>query len=280
MPELPEAETIRCQLEGEIVGAKVRGVSVRIARAAREHQSVGELARLVEGRRVERVGRRGKALLLYLDGKKPSTLIIRLGMTGVLRVVPAREPLDKHTAAVLALADGRHLRFVDQRQFGSLTARPGHDVDQLPEFRAYGPEPLSEEFTPQYLEQALARRSADLETVLMNQNVVSGIGKIYADEICFRAGLRPKRAANRLTRPMRLRLWHAIREVLASAIECRGSSARDETYTDVYGMPGSFQERLQVYQRAGEPCPLCGTGIRRAKMPGGRGMHWCPNCQK
>lgn len=280
MPELPEAETIRCQLEREVVGATVRRAEVYVPRAVREHASPAELSRLVEGRRVARVGRRGKALLLYLDGERPSTLIIRLGMTGLVRVVAGQEPLEKHAAVVLSLTDGRQMRFVDQRQFGSATARPGHGVENLPEFRNYGPEPLSEAFTPEYLKQALSRRSAAVESVLMSQNVVAGIGKIYADEILFRAGIRPTRAARRVTGSQCQRLWEAAREVLQEAIRCRGSSASDETFADVYGRPGEFQERLCVYQRTGQPCRVCGTPIKRVAMAGGRGMHYCPTCQK
>ncbi len=280
MPELPEAETIRCQLEPEVAGATIRKVRVLIPRAAREHASVRELSKLVVGRRIARVGRRGKALLLFLDGDKPTTLIIRLGMTGSVRVVPAKEPVAKHTAAVLELEDGRHVRFLDQRQFGLILARAGHDPDATPEFEGYGPEPFSDEFSPGYLKQAFARRGAQLEVVLMDQKVIAGIGKIYADEICFRAGLRPTRRANGLTGPMRERLWKATREVLAQAIQCRGSSAADETYRDLYGRPGEFQKRMYVYQRTGEPCRACGTPIKRTPMPGGRAMHWCPKCQK
>jgi len=280
MPELPEAETIRRQLEKEVVGASVRRIEVHLARAAREQGSPKELAALVEGRRIEQVGRRGKAVLLFLNHKRPSTLIIRLGMTGLIRVVSPQEPLDKHTSATLVLAGRRQIRFVDQRQFGSITARPGHDIDRTPEFAGYGPEPFSDAFTPEYLKQAFSRRSADLESVLMNQNVIAGIGKIYADEICFRAGIRPNRAANKLTGPLRQRLWEATRQVLSEAIAGGGSSARDETFADVYGIPGRFQDRLMAYQRTGEPCRVCGTPIRRARIAGGRGMHWCPKCQK
>lgn len=280
MPELPEAETIRRQLEPEVQGETIRKVRVLIPRIARAHPSPRALSRLVAGRRIERVGRRGKAVLLFLDSGKPSTLIIRLGMTGLVRVTAPEEPLDKHTAAVFELSDGRQIRFIDQRQFGGVSARPGHDVDAMPEFKGYGVEPLSDEFTPDYLKQVCARRSAQLEPVLMDQKAIAGIGKIYADEICFRAGLRPTRRANRLTGPMRRRLWQAVREVLTEAIGCRGSTANDETYRDVYGMPGEFQERLFVYQRTDQPCRVCGTPIRRTPMPGGRGMHWCPKCQK
>jgi formamidopyrimidine-DNA glycosylase len=280
MPELPEAETIRRQLQQEIAGATIRRIEVHIPRAAREQGSLPELARLVERRRVQQVARRGKAVLLLLDTKKPSTLIIRLGMTGLIRVASPQEPLDKHTAATLVLAGNRQVRFLDQRQFGSIMARPGHDIERMPEFKGYGPEPFSAGFTREYLKQAFARRSADLESVLMNQNLVAGIGKIYADEICFRAGIRPNRPANKVTGPMCQRLWQAAREVLTEAIAGGGSSARDETYADVYGIPGRFQDRLMVYQRTGEPCRVCGTPIRRARLAGGRGMHWCPKCQK
>jgi formamidopyrimidine-DNA glycosylase len=293
MPELPEAETIRRQLEKEVAGATIGKLEVLISRAAREHASVRELARLVEGKKIARVGRRGKALLLFLEGNggrghpstssgqaaRPTSLIIRLGMTGLIQVTPKKEPVPEHTAAVLHLRDGRQIRFVDQRQFGLVTARQGHDVDAMPEFQEYGPEPFSEQFTLEYLKQAFARRGAVLESVLMDQHVIAGIGKIYADEICFRAGIRPTRGARRLTGPMRERLWKAVREVLAEAVNCRGSSAADETYRDVYGMPGRFQERMRVYQRTGQPCLVCGTPIKRTAMPGGRGMHWCPKCQ-
>ena len=279
MPELPEAETMRRQLEKEVGGATISGVEVHIERAARQQESVEELVALCKGRRIDGVGRRGKAVLFFLDSRKPSTLIIRLGMTGLLRVVSPDEPVDAHTAATIRLRGKKQIRFIDQRQFGSITARPGHDVGGLSEFVDYGPEPFSNEFTPAYLKDVLSRRSAGIESVLMNQGVVAGIGKIYADEILFRAGIRPSRPANKLTGPMRERLWQATRDVLGEAIGSGGSSAADETYADVYGMPGRFQERLQVYQRTGEPCRVCGTPIRRTKMTGGRGMHWCPKCQ-
>ncbi len=234
----------------------------------------------MEGRRIIRVGRRGKAPYLLLDGDSPTTLIFRLGMTGLLRVVPAHEPVERAPEAVLSLEGSTHLRFCDPRTFGALIARPGHQIDALPDFERYGPEPLSDDFTLAHLGKALSRRKAKLEDVLMNQQVVAGIGKIYADEICFRAGLRPGRRASRLTARMRERLWRAIREVLAEGIRCRGASARDESYRDIYGIPGRFQDRMFVYQRTDKPCRVCGAAIRRTRLPGGRGLHWCPCCQR
>lgn len=280
MPELPEAETIRCQLEAEIAGRTVRRVDLLHPRTWRFHRSRQELRRLVEGRSILAVRRRGKAPYLLLDGSEPSTLIFRLGMTGLVRVVHAREPAGGRPAAVLALGNHKQLHFLDSRTFGALIARRGHNVEGMPEFAHYGPEPLSDEFTTEYLAAALSRRTAKLQDALMNQQVVAGIGKIYADEICFRAGLRPGRRACGLTGPMQQRLWRAVREVLAEAIACGGSSARDDGYRDIYGMAGRFRDRMHVYQRTGDGCRICGTAIRRTRMTGGRGMHWCPSCQR
>ena len=251
---------------------------------------------MVEGRCIVGVGRRGKAPLLFLDAKRPVMVVFRLGMTGLLRLAPVGEAAPKGAVATLHLgahrepgsvasaaryrSNERNLHFVDQRRFGSLAAYPGHDPDETPEFEGYGPEPFSDALTLDYLKQALARRKAKLDLVLMDQHVIAGIGKIYSDEICFRAGIRPGRAARSLTAAERERLFCAIREVLEEGIGARGSSARDETYRDLYGIPGRFQDRMYVYQRAGESCRVCGTAIRRTAIPGGRGMHWCPKCQR
>jgi formamidopyrimidine-DNA glycosylase len=201
-------------------------------------------------------------------------------MSGVMRVVPAKEPREKHLAGVIELSNRKEIRYIDMRQFGLMVARPGHEVDAMPEFAHYGPEPLSAAFTAEYLREALAKRSAALAVALMDQGLVAGIGKIYADEILFRAGIRPTRKAGTLTRPLVRRLWQAIRDTLEEAVACGGTSAEDETYRDVYGLAGRFQDRLMVYQRTGEACRVCRTAIRRQRMTGGRGMHWCPKCQK
>jgi len=275
MPELPEAETARRHLEAAVTGAKIRRVEVHIPRSARAHESPKELAALVEGKKIARVGRRGKAVLLFLDGKQPATLVIRLGMSGHLRIAKKGEPREKHLAGVLELAGGREIRYVDPRTFGQMVARVGHDPDTMPEFESYGPEPLSKEFTADYLKSVLGHRSVGLQVALMNQAIVAGIGKIYADEICFRAGIRPTRKVSTLTGPMRQRLVEATRGVLRQAIRLGGTTTGDESWPY-----GRFQDKLFVYQRAGEACRVCKTTIRRTAMPGGRGMHWCPGCQR
>ncbi len=275
MPELPEAETARRHLEAEVTGARIRRAEVHGSRSARAHESPEELTSLVEGKKIVRVGRRGKAVLLHLDGKQPATLIIRLGMSGYVRLAKKGEEREKHLAGALVLSDGREIRYIDPRTFGQMVARPGHDPDTMPEFEGYGPEPLSQDFTPEHLKQVLGHRTIGLEAALMNQQLVSGIGKIYADEICYRAGLRPTRRVSTLTGPMRQRLWQATREVLTEACDLGGTTTGDESWPY-----GRFQDKLYVYQRTGEPCRVCGTPIRRTRMAGGRGMHWCPKCQK
>ena len=280
MPELPEAETIRRQLEAEVTGSTIRRLELLHPRAWRAHRSEREIKNLVEGRRIVKVGRRGKAPYLLLDTKRPSVLIFRLGMTGLVRVVNARAPSEKSPVAVLALSGKKEIRFFDQRLFGELVAFPTHDVNSTSEFAHYGPDPFSDEFTLDYLSDQLRRRNAKLVDVLMNQQVVAGIGNIYSNEICFRARILPDRPASGVSGAERRRLWRATREVLSVGIESRGSSARDETYRDVYGIPGRFQDRMMVYQRTGQPCRVCGSPIKRASIASGRGMHWCPKCQK
>lgn len=279
MPELPEAETIRRQLEAAVVGARITGVTVNLPRMVRVHSSPDEFIAVVEGRRIERIDRRGKALIFTLAGPKTRvTLVIHLGMSGVLLVRDPGAPRDDYDHVVFALDDGRELRFVDVRQFGEAAAWPTDDWSQIPDLAKYGPEPLGEDFTINYLTDLLSRRSTRLKAVLMDQEAIAGIGNIYGDEICFEARINPERPANSLTRPERERLLAAIPAVLRKAIEYCGTSGEDETYTDIYGNLGEFQNMLAVYGRDGQPCRVCGTAIKRSVWQN-RSIHYCSKCQ-
>jgi formamidopyrimidine-DNA glycosylase len=279
VPELPEAETIRRQLEGAVTGARITGVTVNLPRMVRVHSSPAEFVALVKGRRIERVDRRGKALILTLAGPKtPVTLVIHLGMSGVLLVREPGARRDEYDHVVFALDDGRELRFLDVRQFGEAAAWPTGNWAEIPDLAKYGLEPLSAEFTLERLTDLLSRRSTRLKAVLMDQEAIAGIGNIYGDEICFEARINPERPASGLTRPERERLLEAIPTVLRRAIECCGTSTADETYTDIYGNLGQFQNMLAVYGRTGLPCRVCGTPIRRSVWQK-RGLHYCPKCQ-
>lgn len=276
MPELPEAETICRQLAKQVISKTINAIFTGDNRILRHPKTPASVRRLLKGRRISDVYRRGKAVIILLDNNY--IMIIRLGMSGTLKVESAEAPFDKHTHLRLLLDNGEELRFRDPRKFGGVTIRKGTDVDLTPEFCHCGPEPLSAKYDPAYLEKALKGRKAQLGVILMDQRIVAGIGKIYSDEICFLAGIRPTRAAGSLKKAEYLALAKATVEVIERAIGDRGTSAKDNVYIDAYGLLGGF--RPAVYQRTGEPCVKCGEPIRRTSLTGGRGLHWCPKCQK
>lgn len=275
MPELAEAETIRRQLVPVLRGKSFCAVELS-RKSMLRHPKAKEFLRCLQGRRIVRLIRRGKAIIFILEND--SSLIIRLGMSGTLGMAPAEAPADKHVA-LRATFEGveDELRFRDPRRFGSITLRCGTDPDQFPEFAHYGPEPLSKEFTADYVARVLKGRKAMIGVLLMDQRLFCGVGKIYADEIAFRAGIRPTRRG-RFTRAEIQRIAEQTREVLQEAIRQCGTTAGDSTYRDARGRMGRFQP--STYFRTGEPCLVCGTPIRRTNLTGGRGLHWCPICQK
>jgi formamidopyrimidine-DNA glycosylase len=285
MPELPEVETIARDLRGLVAGARITGASSNWPPTLRSHDAAA-FAAAIEGREIEGVGRRGKQLLVWLgpaaQAPDPAVLTVHLKMTGQLFVVPAGTSQDRHVHVVLALADGRELRFRDMRKFGRMglyrrDLRTGEPVEgEAVGVLAAGAEPLADDFTARRFAEMLASRRGRLKTLLMNQDFLAGVGNIYADEALWRARLHPLREAHSLRPDDVRRLHEALREVLAEAVERRGSSVDD--YTAPEG-DGSMQEHLRVYQRAGEPCERCGRHIRRIVV-GGRSTHFCSWCQR
>jgi formamidopyrimidine-DNA glycosylase len=285
MPELPEVETIARDLRGLVVGSRVVDARSNWPPTLRSHGPDAFSAEIA-GRRIEGVGRRGKQLLVWLGpgprDPEPAVLTVHLKMTGQLFVVPAATPADRHVHLTLSLADGREIRFRDMRKFGRIGLYRRDPATKLPlegEARgvlATGAEPLADDFTARRFADMLARRRGRLKTLLLNQDFVAGVGNIYADESLWRARLHPLRDARRLRRDEARRLHGALRDVLAEAVERRGSSVDD--YTAPEG-DGSMQEHLAVYQRAGEPCLRCGRVIRRIVL-GGRSTHFCGWCQR
>jgi formamidopyrimidine-DNA glycosylase len=286
VPELPEVETI------------ARGVDQRLRldriveawfsshpqpfKTPRARQAKGLVGRLILG-----VHRTGKHIVCELgpvglqnscESVQPALSqsyaqwIVHLGMTGRLLVTTPDEPLAAHTHARLSLSSGRELRFVDPRRFGRLEYR---ELVHAPAFDAPGAEPLSiaaDDFAALFRGRKLAIKAA-----LLNQSLLAGVGNIYADESLFHAGIRPRRAAGRLTRAELERLRQALRKILQHAIRLGGSSVSD--YVDANGARGFFQLEHCVYLRTGEPCRSCGTPIRRILLAG-RGTHFCPRCQR
>ena len=232
-----------------------------------------DLPRKVAGQRILRVGRRAKYLLLGLES---GTLLLHLGMSGNLRVVPAATPRLRHDHFDLLLDSGVALRFNDPRRFGSLIYTSGEPREH-PLLERLGPEPFSAAFDADYLHRITRGRRVALKQLLMNSQLVVGVGNIYASEALFRARLRPGRAARSLSRADAARLVRAIRAVLRQAIRAGGTTLRD--YLGADGAPGYFRQRLYVYERRGKPCRRCGTPVR-AVTQGQRSTYYCPGCQK
>lgn len=272
MPELPEVETTRRGIEPHLVGRRLAGVIVRQHRL-RHPVTAGIDA--IAGSTVTSVRRRGKYLILDLD--RAGALLVHLGMSGSLRITGAAEDFRKHDHLALDLPEARQLRYHDPRRFGLVLHLPKGDPLEHPLLASLGPEPLGPDFDVARLHAACRKRSAPIKQVIMDAAVVVGVGNIYASESLFRAGIRPRTAARRVSRPRLARLVEAIRAVLSESIEQGGTTLRDFVNSD--GQPGYFRQRLFVYERAGEPCRHCGEPIRHAVL-GQRSTYWCPACQK
>jgi len=270
VPELPEVETTRRGIEPLVLGRTVRGVRVREPRL-RWPVPVEALDAL-EGRTVTGVERRGKYLLLGTDA---GTLMLHLGMSGSLRVVPADTPPQPHDHFDLLLADGRCLRLRDPRRFGSVHWIPGAPGDHVL-LASLGPEPLDAAFDGAYLHRRSRGRRRAVKDFIMDSRVVAGVGNIYAAEALHAAGIHPHRPAGRIARTRYQGLSEAIRDVLTRAIERGGTTLRD--FTNVEGAPGYFRISLAVYGRDGKPCPRCGATLRSARI-GQRATVYCPRCQ-
>jgi len=264
MPELPEVETVTRTIAPRVTGRRILMAEFRCLRVLRGGDP-DRMAAALAGRRILGLERRGKFMLMGIEGG--ACLTIHLGMTGKLlfNAVPG-----KHSHAIFTLDDGA-LLYDDPRQFGCLELSPGAP----PRLERLGPEPLEVSFSD-FLAR-LARRKTRLKALLLDQRFLRGLGNIYADEALFRARLHPLAPASRLGRERARRLYDAIRRVLRQAIAAGGSSISD--YVDGDGRRGFFQFHHRVYQRTGEPCARCGARIRRI-LVAQRSTHYCPRCQR
>ena len=278
MPELPEVESVRRTLEPLVVGRRFThvvfdwpGCDVQI--------NGHPLDQSLPGARCTGVGRRGKYLLLHLDGDR--TLVVHLRMTGRLVVVESGTPTPPHHRAWLAMDDGRAISFADQRKFGRLALAP--DTASLEHLlRRVGPEPFGQEPDPDHrfggatLMKALMGRTASVKAILLDQRVVAGLGNIYVDEALFLARVHPATPGGLVGHEAARRMVEAIVVVLNEAIEDGGTTLAD--YRDARGERGSHQDRLRVFRRQGKPCLRCGTTIEKSVVAQ-RGTHVCPTCQ-
>jgi formamidopyrimidine-DNA glycosylase len=305
--ELPEVEVLRRDLEKDVVGRRVKSVDVRpqrnAMRAIRRHAKRKDFADKIEGKKITKVDRRGKFLLVHLEGGE--VLVVHFGMSGQFLRATKRLTPTQHTHVVIEFTQGGDLRFVDPRTFGQMfvtkaedggkvkeldhigpdaltfgevfVAEPS-DLDDMAEFAQLGMDPLEDTMPWQFFSQELSRRSTKLKSLLMDQRFVSGLGNIYSDEVLFAAGLKYDHMSGELSSQEVRRLYRAMREVLQDAIRFRGTTLEDEAYVDLFGKPGEFQNELKVYGRRGLPCRRCRTPIESMRFQG-RTTYFCPKCQ-
>lgn len=274
MPELPEVETMVRDLRARLMGRVIERVEVSWDRMVR-YPDVKSFEQGLSGRRFEKVERRGKHALFSLYGG--SVLSVHRGMTGSLFLRPPGSPDDRFVRTRFLLEGGWQLRFDDARKFGRLILFDPERDAITPPWLTLGPEPLHGDLTAKALLPRLARRTAAVKTLLLNQAVIAGVGNIYADETLFLCRIHPQRPGNSLSTAELRRLCRALSEVLEAAIVRRGTTF--STYRDVDGQKGANQHELVVFHRHGERCGRCGTIIQRIVL-GGRGTHFCPRCQR
>lgn len=272
MPELPEVETVRRTLYDKVVNRQIVRVEVITPRQV-YYPDVDTFKAELEGARFTDIHRRGKYLLLRLG---PSTLVCHLRMSGHLYVCSPDRPRDKHTHLVFHLEGGTELRYEDQRKFGGFHLLGPHGEGMPPGLATLGPEPLSAAFTPAYLAERLAGHRTPIKAALLKQSNVAGLGNIYVDESLFCARIHPERQAATLTEDEVERLHGCIQRILEQAIAKRGTTF--SLYLDGEGKAGDMYDELQVFDRAGQPCPRCGTPIIKIAVAQ-RGSHLCPTCQ-
>jgi formamidopyrimidine-DNA glycosylase len=281
MPELPEVETIARDLRPQLAGRRIESVHLTRDPAIRKrlvrYPDATKFVRSLRGRTIRSVERRGKYLVMPLD-KDGERLVVHLGMTGHLRVWEPEEAPVKHTHFRALLDSGLELRYDDPRQFGRLLLGTQEDLVAGRAFPArLGPEPIHGDLTEAEFDKIVKSRRRPIKSALLDQSFLAGVGNIYADEACFRAGIRPSRWTHRLTARERRALYSAIQEVLENSIAARGSSVIN--YVDAFGLRGTNQEKLLVYGRSGEPCVRCGTPLKGTRLAG-RGTVYCRKCQR
>ena len=270
MPELPEAETIRLDLEKRIVGLSIHSVKVIDPRNLQNITPLQFIEKLT-GQTFQSIFRKGKALILQLNND--SYLIVQLGMTGQLIV--GKEFKDAHTKIVIKLSNNQYLIYNDQRIFGKIHLVK--NLKQVPFLNQLGPDPIHKTFQLSWLELNVKEKNAPIKTLLMNQHFLAGIGNIYASEILFRAGIRPQKISRRLKKDEIKKLFWSMKDVLKEAITYRGSSMRN--YLDSFGEQGKFKERIKVYDRENQKCFLCQHPIQKI-IQAGRSTFFCRHCQQ
>jgi formamidopyrimidine-DNA glycosylase len=273
LPELPEVETVVRTLNELVRGKTIERTSVHLPRIIQRPDDPVLFAALLEGQTIKRLERRGKFIRFILDDL---VLVSHLRMEGRYGLYNTTEPVEKHTHVVFHFTDGTELRYKDVRQFGTMHIFTHGEELISPPLHKLGLEPLESSFTPDTFRHAIAGRTTKIKPLLLNQEVVAGLGNIYVDEALFSAGIHPERTADSLTRTESALLHASIVRTLREAVEAGGSSIK--SYVNGQGEMGMFQQQLNVYGRKAMPCAECGSFIEKIVL-GGRGTHYCPSCQ-
>jgi formamidopyrimidine-DNA glycosylase len=274
MPELPEVETVRRTLEQLVLYKEIERVTVTWPKIIKKPAEAEQFKDALVGQTIEKIGRRGKFLIIYTTD---FALVSHLRMEGRYGLYSPEDDIDKHTHVIFYFTDGTQLRYRDVRKFGTMHLfKKGEEFFALP-LSQLGPEPFAEEFTVERMQHMLSKTERSIKTVLLDQKVVVGLGNIYVDEALFRSGIHPERSANSLTKKELLKLHHEIVQTLQEAVDKGGSTIR--SYVNSQGQIGMFQLELFVYGRKGEACKTCSSELERIVV-GGRGTVFCPKCQK
>jgi formamidopyrimidine-DNA glycosylase len=274
VPELPEVETVRRTLEALVLEKTIDKVSVFWPKIIKYPEDVPQFIDALAGQTFQRLGRRGKFLILYTED---FALVSHLRMEGRYGLYDEDSPADKHTHVIFHFTDGTELRYRDVRKFGTMHLFKKGTEFNRPPLSELGPEPFSKEFTYEELRRKLAKTSRSIKTALLDQKLVVGLGNIYVDEALFRARIHPERNADSLSKKEIKALHYEIVQTLSEAVEKGGSTVR--SYVNSQGQIGMFQLELFVYGRKGEQCKACGEPLKRIVV-GGRGTVFCPKCQK
>lgn len=290
MPELPEVETIVRDLQKKVLSRTFLDVWTDSSKTIKKPRSFGEFGKLIKGRKIQKIWRRAKNIIFELSGG--CSLLIHQKMTGHLLVGiwdlesgawkssekgALEEPVNDYIHLMFWLDNGKMLALSDLRKFAKVELWKTEELKNSKEFKKIGPEPLEKSFNFGKFKKILKKKKGKIKQVLMNQEVIAGIGNIYSDEILWEAKVHPLRDVSKLSDKELGRIYLTTQKILKKAIELRGTSISD--FRDTEGRPGFYGKTRKVYQRKGEKCPRCGDIIKRIKV-GGRSAHFCPNCQK
>jgi len=280
MPELPEVETIRIDLQEKIKDKQIKDVIVNISKIIKK-PSLEEFIAKVKDKKIKEIDRRGKYIIIHLDSE--DKLIVHLGMTGLLiypydNKIAEKEINPKHNHLVFIFTDNTQLVFNDVRRFGKVYLIS--NINEIETLSKLGVEPLEDYFTEEVFIQILnKKKNGKIKSFLMKQELIVGLGNIYANEVLYRSNIHPLRLISSLNKREVRNLYQQIKLVLSEAVKLRGSTVADEAYRDTDGEKGKFAKKLQVYARKGELCIKCGHSIEVVRIEG-RSSFICPQCQK